>query len=482
MDYQEWEFFETEIDSRVYTVVDQGPLHGPVTSYVVRRNRHLDLVLETTSAADGGDICPESVANRVFTADDEVQWQGLHGGATVTARGVIPLEYQSTLSAEDHTVVQTSTIQSLHWTNSYSGKAQYVMDWIGNLSGRFMWPDFDDVEETERKSRTLQSARGEIVIPLTSTSEKHSRSCARLSVGGWDVVIGQSRAKPEHVKDPGFILYLGLPDDETRSRIRQCLSFCLGDYLIHLGDTTFDTEWKPTSFFVRAGHALVEDALDISGRPPAPLGMRFEYEIDAALLGQMASGLFEAYDSYNLRNAFWNYWHAIAAPVHMAAAHFGAAIEALQRTYFAQTGTALHSRIVTNEDAWQELYTQINQCIQDSALSSDEKRMLSNKAQHLNSAPQGILADRFFAAIGLNVSALERDVWMNRNRAAHGGGIAEDRAIQTIRENKVLRTLTNRILLSISRTSESYYDYYSLNRPVRELSEPVPDDRPPRAS
>jgi len=141
MDYQEWEFFETEIDSRVYTVVDQGPLHGPVTSYVVRRNRHLDLVLETTSAADGGDICPESVANRVFTADDEVQWQGLHGGATVTARGVIPLEYQSTLSAEDHTVVQTSTIQSLHWTNSYSGKAQYVMDWIGNLSGRFMWPD-----------------------------------------------------------------------------------------------------------------------------------------------------------------------------------------------------------------------------------------------------------------------------------------------------------------------------------------------------
>ncbi len=480
MDYQEWEFFEAEIDSRTYTVTDHGPLHGPVTSFVVRRDRRLDLVLETTSAADDGVTHPESVANRVWTADDEVHWQGMHGGATVTAHGVIPLEYHATTAAEERTVVQTSTIQSLHWTHSYAGEALYVMDWIGNLSGSFIWPDSDDVEETEQKSRTLRSARGEIVIPLTSTSEKHGRSCVRLSVGGWDVVIGQSRAKPEHVQDSGFILYLGLPDEETRSRIRQCLSFCLGDYFIHLGSTTFDAEWKPTSFLARAGHALVEDASDISGRPAAPLGMRYEREVDAALLEQMASGLLEAYDVYNLRNAFWNYWHAIAAPVHMAAAHFGAAIEALQRTYFAETGIAIHSRIAADDDAWRNLYTQINRCIQDSALSSDEKRMLGNKAQHLNSAPQGVLADRFFAAIGLDVSALERDVWLNRNRAAHGGGIAEDRAIQAIRENKVLRTLTNRILLSISRSSDRYYDYYTLNRPIRQLSEPVPDDRPPR--
>jgi hypothetical protein len=41
--------------------------------------------------------------------------------------------------------------------------------------------------------------------------------------------------------------------------------------------------------------------------------------------------------------------------------------------------------------------------------------------------------------------------------------------------------LMNRILLSISGASDLYYDYYTLNRPTRRLSEPVPDDRPPHA-
>lgn len=68
-------------------------------------------------------------------------------------------------------------------------------------------------------------------------------------------------------------------------------------------------------------------------------------------------------------------------------------------------------------------------------------------------------------------------IWLNRNRAAHGGGITEDRAIQAIRENKILRTLTNRILLSISLSSDHYYDHYTLNRPIRQLSKPVSDDR-----
>lgn len=479
MDYQEWEFFEAALNSSLYAITDHGPLHGPVTSFVIRRDRRLNLVMETTSAGDGRADRPEPAANAVFSPDGEVHWQGLHGG-TVTARGVLGRKLNTTYAATGLTTVETSSIQSLHWTSAGVGEALHIVDWVENLSGSFIWPDSDRVEQTEIKSRILRSARGEIAIPLATTSESSGHSCARLSVGDWDVIIGTSRAKPQHVKNPGFILYLGLPDEEIRSRIRQCLSFCLGDYLVHLGSTTFDAEWKPASFIARGGHALTEDAFTISGRPPAPLGMHYEHEVDSALLGRIASGLFVAYDTYNLRNAFWNYWHAAAAPMHMAAAHFGAAIEALQRMYFAQSGTAHHGRIVADEVVWRDTYVQINQCIQGSALSADEKRMLSNKAQHLNSAPQSILADRFFASIGLSLSALERDVWQNRNRAAHGGRIPDDRVRQAVRENNVLRALTNRILLSISGGSNFYYDYYTLNRPTRQLSEAIPDDRQTR--
>lgn len=480
MDYQEWEFFEDELNAELYTVADPGPLQGPVTSFIVRRSSRLDLVLETTSSVDSRAVHPESVANAVFTANGTVDFRGVHG-ATATARGVLDRERNTTRTAAGHETVQTSTIQSLHWTCGFAREAMYVTDWVENLSGDFLWPDSDRVEQTKVRSRTLQSAHGEVTIPLATTSKSFGRSCARLSVSGWEIIIGKSRAKPHHIKNPGFILYLGLPDEEIRSRIRQCLSFCLGDYLIHLGSTTFDAEWMPTSFVARGRHALTEDALTISGRPPAPLGIQYEHEVDSALLSQMASRFFDVYDTYNLRNAFWNYWHAVASPVHMTAAHFGAAIEAIQQTYFTQNSNSNHRRIVAEDETWRNLHAQINQCIQNSTLSADEKRMLSNKAQHLNSAPQGVLADRFFAAIGLNLSTLEQDVWRNRNRAAHGGRIPEDRFRQVIRENNVLRTLINRILLSISGGSSSYYDYYTLNRPTRQLSEPVPDDRESRS-
>lgn len=140
--------------------------------------------------------------------------------------------------------VQTSTIQSLHWATDRDSEGRYVIDWIGNLSGSFLWPDSDNVEETDVKTRTLRSPSGNIIIPSKSTSSLHDQSCTRLSIGGWDVIIGRLRGERAQLDDSGFVLYLDLPDEETRSRIRGCLSFCLGDYLVYLGSTTFDATWS----------------------------------------------------------------------------------------------------------------------------------------------------------------------------------------------------------------------------------------------
>jgi hypothetical protein len=72
---------------------------------------------------------------------------------------------------------------------------------------------------------------------------------------------------------------------------------------------------------------------------------------------------------------------------------------------------------------------------------------------------------------------LEREVWRNRNRAAHGGGADSETGLRLIRENKVLHIMMNRILLALAGGGPQYYDYYNLGRPTVPLAKAINDDR-----
>jgi hypothetical protein len=154
------------------------------------------------------------------------------------------------------------------------------------------------------------------------------------------------------------------------------------------------------------------------------------------------------------------------------------AIEALQKAYFKASGSAADRRIVGDERAWKEVSKKIYACISESNLTDEAKKILINKAQNLNVAPQSVIMERFFSALGLEMGALESDVWTNRNRAAHGGGADSDNGLRLIRENKVLLMIMNRILLALGGGGDMYYDYYNLGRPTARLAEPIRDDRP----
>lgn len=84
--------------------------------------------------------------------------------------------------------------------------------------------------------------------------------------------------------------------------------------------------------------------------------------------------------------------------------------------------------------------------------------------------------ERFYSEIGLNMGPLEKEVWMNRNRAAHGSGNSND-GIRLIRENKVLHVIVNRIVLAVANIGGDYTDYYTIGHPVRRLADHVIDDR-----
>jgi len=160
----------------------------------------------------------------------------------------------------------------------------------------------------------------------------------------------------------------------------------------------------------------------------------------------------------------------------MAAVHFGAAIESLQRAYVQDRATSVNKSIL-NDASWNDLFQKIEECISALDVSLEEKQILGNKVKNLNSAPQSIIMNRFLDALAIRIDAVERSAWHNRNRAAHGGEIHPDDFVKIIRENKALMILMNRILLAITRGSDCYYDYYTLGRPTSRLADPIPNDR-----
>ena len=479
MDSWDWEFLESEVTADAFVVTDAGPLFGPVTRFTLVRDEDLNLMLHTTSAGDSTNRAIERPPGSVYVSTDEVKLESRFG-ARATAIGLIPRSHSraTTLSTQAMVTTQTSSIHSLRWERLEASEPRYIMEWVANLSGKFHWPHSDNIHETGEKRRTLHSPRGEIVLSMPIRSTHSSRSCVHLMIDGVEFFVGESRAKAQFIEKPGFILYNGTPDEATRSKIRDCLSFCLGNFLVYLGDTAFDTEWCPVAFHAKSGHALVKEAPRLSAMQPAPLGLRWQAEITPELLGKMSSSLYKIYDTYSLQSAFWSYWHALASPVHMTAAHFGAAIEGLQKIFVKTSGSGGEDKIIRDEPAWKDLSNRISACIAEAELPDEAKRILTNKARNLNLAPQSVVMERFFGALGLKMGALESDVWANRNRAAHGGNADSDNALRLIRENKVLLIMMNRILLALGGGSDQYYDYYNLGRPTMGLAEPVRDDRP----
>lgn len=187
----------------------------------------------------------------------------------------------------------------------------------------------------------------------------------------------------------------------------------------------------------------------------------------------MATSLFDIYESYKLQNVFWNYWHAKAAPIHMAAAHFGAAIESLQRTYYKNTNKESQLKIISNTEAWDEIHKKINKIIDESEIPEYEKLISNNKTKGLNNAPQSIISEKFFQDLNLTIGPLEKRVWSQRNKAAHGGGIKDGEESKTFSENKILMMLINRIILSFNNHNKYYYDYYTLDRPIKKITDSI---------
>ena len=124
-----WDPVERTMNGSLLRIVDPGPLRAPVISFVLRRNKDFDLVMETTTAGDAVSSGPQHPPGTLRRNDDRVRWEnGFRFNAT--GKGVQPLSFKTT---HDHRsgvreTVETSSLHSVEATFPDADAPAYTID------------------------------------------------------------------------------------------------------------------------------------------------------------------------------------------------------------------------------------------------------------------------------------------------------------------------------------------------------------------
>ena len=474
-----WESFEDIVTPETFQVTKAGPLDGPIRSFSIKRGKDFSLVIETSAI---GHVSKSSIPPRapgtVWMPDDKVEFVGL-SGATCVALGVYPYSTAGQFSRDGQSeTTQKSHCRSITVKFETSATPAYTIEWLENVCVKsHVWigssiSDRKDIVET----RVIGSGDDVITLASQFSPIAMGNKSLKLDIGRHKLYLCAADKEVIGKKtNPGYIIYIGNPAEDIRLKIRNVLSFCLGYHLEYLGFTVLNEKSEMISLTAVTALEIGARVLEMHSPMPAPLGERFVQEVNQINLSEMADAIFVHYDKLRFGSLSWAYWHAICAPAHMAAVHFGAAIEAIQRAYRESHPERFKAKIIDQKLKWKEIRRALAKVIESAELDPENAQIFVNKIDNLNEIPNRIIADQVMADIGISLNDIETLAWRRRNVAAHGGEISQESMVRNIRETKILRLIFHRILLKITGASEHYNDDFTIGYPVRRLTEFVPD-------
>lgn len=480
MPFWEREPFPHLIDEGHFAFDDPGPLHSPIRSFKLRRTEKLELVLETECGKESiikgllRDDTPLDESNQIAKIKSI-------GGTIVSLTGVISesVETHENYRQDISELRETARIFGIEADFAKKNDAIYTIDWLENIGHYYHWPDSVVNDRDTAHKRAYGRASDSLV--LTDSDGEHSSGSAalKLIIGGIQLILTVNRRLEgtEQIR-PGYILYHGTPNDETRRKIRTILSYALGYYLVYLGCSAYTTDWQLTSFRAVRGYSMDMRAFELHVLPPAWLGTNSHNVLDTAKIERLTSGLYAHYDELDFGNLSWGYWHAMCAPLHIKAVHFGAIIEALQRNYLASHASDFSEKIVTDGAKWAAFVRDVDSTINRLGYPDDQSALLRANIGRLNQMPRAELTVQVLQRLGLVLGDDERQAWKRRHDAAHGNPMTPGREREVIRDSHLLHVIFNRMVLQIVDGNDHYYDYAarpSPNFPFRDLREPVPE-------
>lgn len=458
--------------------IELGPseeLPQKVNSFKIVRNEELNIILHTLSHAGDRPKEREVQLGHVYTLDNSIELKGYAGSGHLTrvsGFNVISKMHGNNL---DTATESKYKVDQVHYRVSDSA-IEYTVDRIANLPDNYHWPDSSSDKISGSHERTFT---GNPSIEInTDLPRDHimSRTCARFKLGDHTAII--STMKSENIsksKGLGYIYYSGNPDKETREKIRSSLSFTFGLPLVYLSSCFYGQKGALIGFEAVSPSTIGGRAWDIVSQPLAPITLNQSIMLDRALLQATAQAFFDNYDVMNLRGFLFRLWYAEVSPAHMKAAHYGAIIESIQKREIEKSASEISRTIISKTD-YRKTISILTKFLQKLPISPAAKELFLHKIQQGNVAPQRIISERFYGALGLTLGTLELTAWSKRNDAAHGNEILPGTEIDNIRSTKILRVILGRIILKTLNASPQYIDYYSLGHPIRDLSEAIPVD------
>lgn len=469
-----WDPVERAMNESLLRIVEPGPLRSPIVSFVLRRTKDLDLVLETTTAREAVSSAKVHPPGTLRRNEDTIRWANAFGfGAT--GAGVQPLSFRSHNDHHRavHQTVETSSLHSVEADFPDAGAAAYTIDWLENVGGWFHWPQMIDRKRTTTETRSIDLGSDGITVTDVKTEESGSAACVKVRVVDLDVYLCAGWFEPgERHRKPGCLIYRGTPDEETRKRVREVLSFSLGKYLVPLGHTVYSADWTTVSFKAVSPYSIDGRVFDLPVMPPAPLAARSYNEIEPKRLSRIASALYAAYDEIGFGDLNWGFWHARCATPHIAPVHFGAIIEALRKACAKRFSGQIPTKIIDDPHVWAEFQGAAKALVDGLRIPEDRKALFLDAVGRTNGMPHKAVMESILDRMKLRIGDGESAAWRRRNDAAHGRAIPTGSEFDAIQDTKFLRGLFDRMLLKLLDASEFYIDYGSLNYPIRPLADP----------
>jgi hypothetical protein len=275
----------------------------------------------------------------------------------------------------------------------------------------------------------------------------------------------------------GCIIYVGNPAEEFRKRVRTAISFALGVYLVDLGSAVYSKDWEIISFKSRSAYSIDRKVLDLVVLPPAPMGARWQHELDRVPFARLVNAVFHNYKPVDFGNLSWAYWHALCATPHIASVHFGAAIEMLLRQYAATKADQFPRGIIADRAIWKRLSGQVEEAVAKLEIPEEKKNALRENIGGLNRVHQRDIMEAILKDVGIALGVDEAQAWKRRNDAAHGIAMENGEELDVIRDIKLLKVMFHRMLLRIINGADTYHDYATPGFPIRKLADPVPPAR-----
>ena len=107
------------------------------------------------------------------------------------------------------------------------------------------------------------------------------------------------------------------------------------------------------SFKSISAYTMGGEAFELPTMSPVPLGDKYENEIGHVRFSRLVNSLYSNYEVCDFDHVSWSYWHAVCAPIHIAAVHYGASIEALQNSYIAHHGKNFKTSLIEKQE-WRQ--------------------------------------------------------------------------------------------------------------------------------